>query len=362
MSLRGLFAPASGRVDVAEGAFDDDQESGASGLECLGGCPGGRAQGVRRAGAGGPFRVRAPRARRRPAPGLRCDHPAAQEILPAAARGPADVRGAGFRERDRERALCGLRGAPLRLGRHPADGRGLLRQELRHSLHGAPEERDPRRVRRPERVAQRLRRVHGHGDAGQGIRCAAHEGGRPLRGGGGKRQGRSPDGGARGPARRGRERPEGAGAGLGTQPEAPAPARAEDRSAGPAGPAGEVVRPSALGGEGEALPLVRLVQPGVPDVLLLQRAGRGEVGPAERRARAGVGRLHAGGLREGRRRTQLPQDPRRAVPSPLLPQGKYLWDQHKQIACVGCGRCITACTTKIANPVEVYNRLSEVGS
>ena len=29
------------------------------------------------------------------------------------------------------------------------------------------------------------------------------------------------------------------------------------------------------------------------------------------------------------------------------------------IACVGCGRCITACTTKIANPVEVYNELME---
>jgi len=32
---------------------------------------------------------------------------------------------------------------------------------------------------------------------------------------------------------------------------------------------------------------------------------------------------------------------------------------HKQIACVGCGRCITACVTKIANPVEIYNRLAE---
>jgi sulfhydrogenase subunit beta (sulfur reductase) len=40
-------------------------------------------------------------------------------------------------------------------------------------------------------------------------------------------------------------------------------------------------------------------------------------------------------------------------------KGKFLWDQHKQIACVGCGRCITACTTKIANPVDVYNRLLE---
>lgn len=30
-----------------------------------------------------------------------------------------------------------------------------------------------------------------------------------------------------------------------------------------------------------------------------------------------------------------------------------------QIACVGCGRCITACTAKIANPVDVYNQLME---
>jgi ferredoxin len=30
-----------------------------------------------------------------------------------------------------------------------------------------------------------------------------------------------------------------------------------------------------------------------------------------------------------------------------------------QIACVGCGRCITACVANIANPVEVFNRLAE---
>jgi ferredoxin len=29
------------------------------------------------------------------------------------------------------------------------------------------------------------------------------------------------------------------------------------------------------------------------------------------------------------------------------------------IACVGCGRCITACVAKIANPVDVFNRLTE---
>jgi len=33
--------------------------------------------------------------------------------------------------------------------------------------------------------------------------------------------------------------------------------------------------------------------------------------------------------------------------------------QYRQIACVGCGRCIGACVTKIANPVEIYNRLAE---
>ena len=38
-------------------------------------------------------------------------------------------------------------------------------------------------------------------------------------------------------------------------------------------------------------------------------------------------------------------------------KGKYLFDRMGQIACVGCGRCITACTTKIANPVEIYNTL-----
>jgi len=40
-------------------------------------------------------------------------------------------------------------------------------------------------------------------------------------------------------------------------------------------------------------------------------------------------------------------------------KGKYLHDMMGVIACVGCGRCITACTANIANPVEVYNRLLE---
>jgi ferredoxin len=30
-----------------------------------------------------------------------------------------------------------------------------------------------------------------------------------------------------------------------------------------------------------------------------------------------------------------------------------------EIACIGCGRCITACVSKIAQPVEVFNRLLE---
>lgn len=41
-------------------------------------------------------------------------------------------------------------------------------------------------------------------------------------------------------------------------------------------------------------------------------------------------------------------------------KGKYVPARiGGQIACVGCGRCITACVANIANPVEVFNRLSE---
>jgi len=40
-------------------------------------------------------------------------------------------------------------------------------------------------------------------------------------------------------------------------------------------------------------------------------------------------------------------------------KAKYLWDRYHFIACVGCGRCASACTTKIANPVEVFNTLLE---
>ncbi|MFC1965658.1 4Fe-4S dicluster domain-containing protein [Chloroflexota bacterium] len=41
-------------------------------------------------------------------------------------------------------------------------------------------------------------------------------------------------------------------------------------------------------------------------------------------------------------------------------KGKYVPSKiGGQIACVGCGRCITACVANIANPVEVFNRLAE---
>ncbi len=40
-------------------------------------------------------------------------------------------------------------------------------------------------------------------------------------------------------------------------------------------------------------------------------------------------------------------------------KGKYIPEKIGEVACVGCGRCITACTTKIANPVEVFNTLAE---
>jgi len=40
-------------------------------------------------------------------------------------------------------------------------------------------------------------------------------------------------------------------------------------------------------------------------------------------------------------------------------KGKYVPDKIGEISCVGCGRCITVCVTKIAQPVEIYNRLLE---
>jgi len=40
-------------------------------------------------------------------------------------------------------------------------------------------------------------------------------------------------------------------------------------------------------------------------------------------------------------------------------KGKYVPDKIGQLACVGCGRCITACVAKIANPVEVFNAVRE---
>ena len=38
-------------------------------------------------------------------------------------------------------------------------------------------------------------------------------------------------------------------------------------------------------------------------------------------------------------------------------KGKYSYDMIGEISCVGCGRCISACTVEIANPVEIFNRL-----
>jgi ferredoxin len=42
-------------------------------------------------------------------------------------------------------------------------------------------------------------------------------------------------------------------------------------------------------------------------------------------------------------------------------KGKYIPEKIGEVACVGCGRCITACTANIANPVEVYNKLVDEG-
>jgi len=40
-------------------------------------------------------------------------------------------------------------------------------------------------------------------------------------------------------------------------------------------------------------------------------------------------------------------------------KGKYVPEMIGQCACVGCGRCISACVSRIAHPPEVFNLLSE---
>lgn len=38
-------------------------------------------------------------------------------------------------------------------------------------------------------------------------------------------------------------------------------------------------------------------------------------------------------------------------------KGQYIPEKIGQVACIGCGRCVSACLPDIANPVNVYNRL-----
>jgi ferredoxin len=40
-------------------------------------------------------------------------------------------------------------------------------------------------------------------------------------------------------------------------------------------------------------------------------------------------------------------------------KGWFLYQKYGDIACVGCGRCASACLPDIADPVEVYNALKE---
>ena len=42
-------------------------------------------------------------------------------------------------------------------------------------------------------------------------------------------------------------------------------------------------------------------------------------------------------------------------------KGKYIFDRIGELGCVGCGRCVNACTAGIANPKEVFNVLWEAG-
>ncbi|NMC50366.1 MAG: hypothetical protein GYA47_13220 [Desulfovibrio sp.] len=40
-------------------------------------------------------------------------------------------------------------------------------------------------------------------------------------------------------------------------------------------------------------------------------------------------------------------------------KGKYIFDKIGELGCVGCGRCVRACTSKIADPCAIFNALWE---
>ncbi len=40
-------------------------------------------------------------------------------------------------------------------------------------------------------------------------------------------------------------------------------------------------------------------------------------------------------------------------------KGKYIFDKIGELGCVGCGRCVRACTARIANPKEVFSEIWE---
>ena len=43
----------------------------------------------------------------------------------------------------------------------------------------------------------------------------------------------------------------------------------------------------------------------------------------------------------------------------IFRKGKYLVERLGRFGCVGCGRCADACTTDVANPVEVLEDLNK---
>lgn len=53
------------------------------------------------------------------------------------------------------------------------------------------------------------------------------------------------------------------------------------------------------------------------------------------------------------------EDPAQRFRHRYYRKGKYVPEMIGECACVGCGRCITACVANIANPPEVFNRLKE---
>ena len=306
-------------------------------------------------GAGGQgqrhLRLRARARRAGDRAGVRADHPAAEEVLPAAARDAAELRRAprhARRDRRQQRAADPVRRAHLRHRGHPVPEHGLLRAAARLQLPAAqaPDHRDRPGVQPLLRRVRQLRARRGE-PAQRRLRPLPDRPGRPLP--------RAREHAGRRRHRRRREvlHPGDAGPPRGPQGAArekarPLPQRGRRRPAQAAGALRAGAREPGLAGPGRPLPGLRQLHDGLPDLLLLRRARRVPHRPGHRPAHP------------------LPGSPARASRSRWSPAARtsarrrgsrqrhryfrkfaYPVEKYHRFFCTGCGRCSRACMAGI---------------